>query len=415
MGNSFKILLVLLGIFVLNGCVGIPDKEGWRYGQKSEFMDILKTDKYLSICNKRGLYEEVKKTQNSVLMSRMLVAYAENLANSCIDLVHFKNIQKDKKSRRIESHYEIYKQEVNVKSIAMKLRAGESIENILSPYVPKNEQFGKLIHFYKAFRNDSNTSQKTLNTIRLNIERVKLMNDKLGHDYALVNIPEFVVRVKKDGKTGLMFRVVVGKKRLQTPVFSERLQYIVLNPQWSVPDSIARNEIIPKLLKNPDYLKKKRMVVRSDYNLKSKVLNPTVEELEAYKGGKGIVPFKFIEVPSKWNGLGRVKFIFPNQHAVYMHDTQSKGLFNRKVRTYSHGCIRLQKPNELLEYITTHYTDETNEQVQKWYDSFKTHHLKLTKHLMVHTVYMTAYVSEDAKLLMFNDIYGYEKSQRLNF
>ena len=213
----------------------------------------------------------------------------------------------------------------------------------------------------------------------------------------------------------MKFRVVVGQKRLQTPIFAAQLQYVTLNPQWSVPDSIARNEVIPALLKDPEYLKKNRMVVRSNYNLNSKNVVPTNELLESYKGGKGEVPFKFIEVPSRWNGLGRVKFIFPNRHSVYMHDTQSKNLFNREVRTYSHGCVRLQKPTALLKYITTHYTDETNEQVQKWYDSFKTHHLKLTTHVMVHTAYMTAYVEEDGKLLMFNDIYGYDKSQRLNF
>ena len=410
-----KILGVVLTLLMMSGCVGTPDKEGWRYGQKSEFLEILKTDKYLSICNKRGLYEKIRQESNSVLMSRMLLAYTQNLANGCIDLEHFAIVQKDKKVRRIETEYELYKQDVDMRQIAMQLRAGSTIEAILAPFVPKNEQFGKLVHTYKTMAHSGTATKEELYKIRQNIERVKLMNDNLGTDYALVNIPEFVVRVKNNNKTDLMFRVVVGKKRMQTPVFAAQLQYVTINPQWSVPDSIARNEIIPDLLKDPEYLKKKRMVVRSNYNLDSKHLNPTVEELQAYKGGKGAVPFKFIEVPSKWNGLGRVKFIFPNSHSVYMHDTQSKGLFKRDVRTYSHGCVRLQKPTELLKYISTHYTSEPDEKVQRWYDSYKTHHLKLTKPVMVHTAYLTSYISEDGKLLMFDDIYGYDKSQRLNF
>ena len=415
MKNNVKLLVAVMAAVLMSGCVGTPDKEGWRYGQKSEFLEILKTDKYFSICNSRGLYEQIRQSQDSVLMSRMLVAYAGNLANGCIDLEHFKEVQKQKKSRRIESHYEFYKEEVDVKQIAMKLRAGQSIESILAPYIPKNEQFGKLLHTYHTLSRSDTITKEQLHTIRLNIERVKLMNNNLGNDYALVNVPEFIVRVKKDGKTDLKFRVVVGKKRLQTPIFAAQLQYVTLNPQWSVPDSIARNEVIPALLKDPAYLKKSRMVVRQDYNLNSKHVSPTVEVLKSYKGGKGAVPFKFIEVPSKWNGLGRVKFIFPNKHSVYMHDTQSKGLFKREVRTYSHGCVRLQKPTALLNYIATHYTDETLEKVQVKYDSLKTHHLKLNKHVMVHTAYMTAYVSEDGKLHTFNDIYGYDKSQKLNF
>lgn len=415
MKNNVKLLMAVMAAVLMSGCVGTPDKEGWRYGQKSEFLEILKTDKYLSICNKRGLYEQIRQNGDSVLMSRMLIAYAENLANGCIDLVHFEEVQKQKKVRKIESHYELYKQEVDVRQIAMQLRAGKSVASILAPYIPKNEQFGKLLHTYHALSQSGTVTKEQLHIIRLNIERVKLMNDTLGNDYALVNVPEFVVRVKKNGKTDLKFRVVVGKKRLQTPIFAAQLQYVTLNPQWSVPDSIARNEVIPALLKDPGYLKKSRMVVRQDYNLNSKHVVPTAEVLESYRGGKGEVPFKFIEVPSKWNGLGRVKFIFPNKHSVYMHDTQSKGLFKRQVRMYSHGCVRLQKPTALLKYIATHYTDETPEKVQKKYDSFKTHHLKLNKHVMVHTAYMTAYVEEDGKLLTFNDVYGYDKSQRLNF
>ena len=415
MMNVIKVLAVLMTLLLMNGCVGTPDKEGWRYGQKSEFLDILKEDKYFSICNKRGLYEKIREDGDSVLMSRMLVSYAENLANSCIDLAYFEEVQEQKRARNTETTYEMYKQEVNIKDIAMKLRAGATVESILAPFVPKNEQFAKLAKTYRAHAKSGTVSKEQLAALRLNLERVKLMNDNLGTDYALVNIPEFKVRVKKQGKTDLAFGVVVGKKHLQTPVFSAQLQYVTLNPQWSVPDSIARNEVIPGLLKNPGYLKKHRMVVRRNYNLTSGVVTPSVEELKAYKGGKGEVPFKFIEVPSNRNVLGRVKFIFPNKHSVYMHDTQAKSLFKRKVRAYSHGCVRLEKPQELLKYISTHYTDESYEKVKGKYNSYKTYHLKLNKPVLVHTAYLTAYIEEDGKLLMFNDIYGYDKSQRLNF
>jgi murein L,D-transpeptidase YcbB/YkuD len=209
--------------------------------------------------------------------------------------------------------------------------------------------------------------------------------------------------------------VIVGKKKNQTPIFSEELKYITLNPTWNVPDSIARNEIIPKTLRNSAYLKRHRLVMRRDYNLDSPALSFNSVNAKAYVGGKGPVPFKFIEVPSDRNALGRVKFIFPNHHSVYMHDTPTKSLFKRKVRAFSHGCVRLEKPKYMLEYISKNYTAHDYEDVKAKYNSYKTHYLKITKRLPVHTAYLTTYVDDCGQLLSFGDIYGFDKSQKFNF
>jgi len=399
---KIKILLAIAFAVLLSGCVGTPDAEGWRSSQKNEFLKILKTDKYMSVCNEQALYQKVIETKNSKLMTMMLVEYTKNLANGCINMQTIGN-------------YGVYKQKVSESDIKMKIKAGQTIEQILKPYVPEYDQFSCLVRSHTLLKKDSNTSADTLRKIRLNIERVKLMKPGLGKNYALINIPEFVVRIIEDKKTAVAMGVVVGKRKMQTPIFSEDLAYITLNPQWSVPDSIARNEVIPKLLKNPNYLKRKRMVMRSSYDLNSKKLTPGSVNLKAYVGGKGYVPFKFIEVPSKRNGLGRVKFIFPNRHSVYMHDTQSKHLFKRKVRTYSHGCVRLEKPNVMLDHVSRNYTSTTPEEIKRKYDSLKTHYVKITKRLPVHTAYLTAYMDECSNMLLFPDIYGFDKSQKLNF
>jgi murein L,D-transpeptidase YcbB/YkuD len=156
-------------------------------------------------------------------------------------------------------------------------------------------------------------------------------------------------------------------------------------------------------------------VIRKDYNLNSPALSFNSVNPRAYVGGKGYVPFKFIEIPSNKNALGRVKFIFPNHHSVYMHDTPAKSLFKRKTRAYSHGCVRLHKPKDMLEFISKNYTAHDYEDVTAKYDSKKTHYLKITKRLPVHTAYLTTYVDESGKLLSFSDVYGYDKSQQLNF
>lgn len=408
---KIKIVLAVVSAMVLSGCVGMQDSEGWRSSQKNEFLKILETDKYMSICDQKTLYGKVKESENSQLMSKLLVNYTKNLANGCI----VNASQTQKIGNKTVHGYGTYPQKVSDADIKMKLKAGQSIEQILKPYIPEYHQFTCLTKSYNRLKKIPETPESTLHKMRMSIERTKLMKPGLGKTYALVNIPDFMVRLIEEDKTSVKMRVVVGKKKWKTPIFSEDLSYITLNPQWSVPDSIARNEVIPDLLKNPNYLKENRMVMRESYSLKSKKLTPASVDLKAYVGGKGYVPFKFIEVPSTKNGLGRVKFIFPNQHSVYMHDTQSKHLFQRKVRAYSHGCVRLSEPMAMLDYVSKHYTATSEEDIKKKYDSLKTHYVKITKRLPVHTAYLTAYVDDCNEVLVFNDIYGYDKTQKLNF
>ncbi len=413
--------LILLGVsaIVLSGCgVETPDSEGWRSVQKDEFLEILKTDKYASICNQQALYEKVKESENSKLMSKLLIAYTKNLANGCIDLKSFNASQEKRVEKKIATYYETYLQDVKESDIMRKLKAGQSIEEILKPYVPQYAQFFDLKKRYMLLEGDANTSKKTLRKIRLNLERLKLMKPGLGDNYALVNVPEYTVRVIDKNGTAVAMAVVVGQKHQQTPIFSANLQYVTLNPQWGVPDSIARNEVIPQMLKDPTYLASHNMVIRKSYDLSTPEIDKDSVDWKAYlikeKDSKDMT-YKFIEVPSKKNGLGRVKFIFPNKHSVYMHDTQSKHLFKRKVRTYSHGCVRLEKPVVMLEHISKNYTSKSPEEVKEWYDSLETKHMGLSKKLPVHTAYLTTYVDECGDLLSFRDIYGFDKSQKLNF
>ncbi len=412
-----KIKAVLAAVFaiVLSGCVGTPDSEGWHSSQKEAFLKILQHDTYMSLCNEKALYEKVRKSEDSRLMSILLISYANNLANGCMDIVSFKKAQEERKSEKFKTDYTFYKQRVDAKAIRMQLRAGQSIEKILQPYVPPYREFTRLVNAYHTLKKQKNTSPVLLHKIRLNIERVKLMKPIKSKNYALVNIPEYTVRIIENGKTAVKMKAIVGKRDKQTPIFSQDLQYVVLNPQWNVPDSIARNEIIPKTLKDPGYLKKHRMVIRRDYNLKSPALHFSELNAEAYVKGEGEVPFKFIEVPSKKNGLGRVKFLFPNRHSVYMHDTQSKYLFKRSFRCYSHGCVRLERPKEMLTYIIGHYSATPLPEAEEMYESLKTHFIKIVKRLPVHTAYLTVYVEDDGSIHTFKDVYGYDRLQKLTF
>ena len=417
---KIKLLLTLTMALLMTGCSGLfgPDKEGWISSQKNEFLEILKKDKYMSICNQQALYKQVKSTKNSKLMTKMLVAYAYNLANSCIDFQSFEVSQEAKQAQEIDTYFATYQEDINVSTIKNKLKVGQSIQQILQPYIPKTPQFKALINKYRILKSSkSNVTKAQLRKIRLNIERTKLMKQNLGKNYALINVPEYKVRVIEDGNTTLNFNVIVGKPNMQTPIFSKRLQYVEINPQWNVPDSIMRKSYISKIKKNPNWVKAKGMELHKEsYDLRSPKVNPASVDWSKYpKDKKGYIPYKLVQVPSLKNGLGRVKFIFPNKHSVYMHDTQSKSLFKRTNRCFSHGCIRLGKPKTLLNHITTKYTTKDLPTVHKWYNSMKTKHLILNKDLQVHTAYFTAYVDESNKLHLFPDVYGFDKSQRLNF
>ena len=144
--------------------------------------------------------------------------------------------------------------------------------------------------------------------------------------------------------------VIVGRKYHKTPVFSDTIKYIEFNPYWNVPPSIAKNEMLPKLKKDPYYLKKRHFRIFNGWGPDAKELDSTAIEWKR-AGKKDIARLRLRQDPGPWNALGTVKFIFPNKYNVYLHDTPSHGLFQRRQRTFSHGCIRVSKPAELASYI----------------------------------------------------------------
>jgi murein L,D-transpeptidase YcbB/YkuD len=189
-----------------------------------------------------------------------------------------------------------------------------------------------------------------------------------GSNYILVNIPEFRMHYYDHGEPVLDMKIVVGKTRMRTPVFNQTMKYIVKNPRWNVPPSIYAKEYAHK---SEEYLIKEGFAYNSEGKLYQK------------------------EGPD--NALGLVKFLFPNRYNVYMHDTPAKSLFNRRIRTFSHGCIRLEKPLELLNQLGYEYDTDKN----KW--------VALERQIPVYVEYHTVWVDDDGKVQFRDDIYGYER------
>lgn len=194
----------------------------------------------------------------------------------------------------------------------------------------------------------------------VNMERWRWLPRELGHHHVHVNIPEFLVRIHAGDKVTHTTRVVVGKARNQTPVFSDEMEYIVVNPTWSVPRSIATKEYLPRLQQDPTYLQRRNIQV---LGRGGRVIDPTTVDWASYT--RRSMPYRFKQPSGRGNALGNVKFMFPNQHSVYLHDTQSRSLFSRTVRAYSHGCVRVHKPFEFADALLENEPDWNGSKIKR--------------------------------------------------
>jgi len=252
--------------------------------------------------------------------------------------------------------------------------------------------------------------EKRIQQIKLNLDRIKWLHHRESKYKVMINIPSFTLYFEENNSLIQKMRVITGKRKNPTPIFSNTVKTIVLNPHWNIPKSIIQKEMIPKLLKNPDALASKGIEIRSGWGKDAELVDPFMVDWGQYQYSK-VVPFRFAQVPGYRNALGKVKFLFPNQFAVYMHDTPNKRLFQRSVRAFSHGCIRLQKPRELLKTFAMFNENVNFEKSQKILKGKNKSYLKLNYQTPVDVVYLTAYVDYEGILQFRNDIYGYDKMQ----
>jgi murein L,D-transpeptidase YcbB/YkuD len=219
-----------------------------------------------------------------------------------------------------------------------------------------------------------------------NMERWRWLPRDLGATRVEVNIPDFQVKVTKDEQVVHRARVIVGKAETQTPIFSDAMEYLVVNPYWNVPPSIIRKEMLPAYQKDPAYFTKRGYEV-------------------VQRGGNVSVR----QPPGERNALGQIKFIFPNDHSVYLHDTPSRGLFANARRAYSHGCVRVDKPFALAEVLLP--AEWSEQRLRKLVGSGEKT-VRLASHIPVHLQYFTVFTDEAGQLQVRDDIYGHSRKVR---
>ncbi len=244
-----------------------------------------------------------------------------------------------------------------------------------------------------------------MEAVALSLERWRWLPRELGDRHVFVNIPDYRVKVVENNVTKLSMPAVVGKFKHQTPSFSRDMSYMEYNPTWTVPASIANKELVPKERRSPGYL------VSRDFDFLKRVGNRLVkvpadtvtpEELNSAR-----FPYVLRQRGGPINALGRMKFMMPNQYAIYLHDTQAKKHFTLNDRAYSHGCIRLGDPDALAQLLMSSdgYSDEKIAQSMR---STKTHRIRFRQPVPTHLVYFTTWVDENNILQSRPDIYRHD-------
>jgi murein L,D-transpeptidase YcbB/YkuD len=246
--------------------------------------------------------------------------------------------------------------------------------------------------------------QDRIRQMVLNLERRRWMTDDLGDFYVFVNLADAYLKVVQDvggrEKTVHTARLVVGKPYQRTPVFSENMSYVVFNPNWGVPSSIANKEYLPKLKTDAGFLARQKIRIFAG----SKEVDPFSVNWNALSR----MPYQLRQDPGDGNALGRIKFMFPNPYNVYIHDTPSKSLFAKEERFFSHGCMRVQDP-EMLGEVLLGSQGWTLDKIKAQIGSGKQKIVNLDKKVPVHVTYLTAWVNKDGSAHFRNDVYGLDK------
>ncbi len=270
--------------------------------------------------------------------------------------------------------------------------------------------------------------------IEINLERWRLLPQQLGNKYVLVNVANYHLYAMENNTKNLDMRIVVGKPEWNTPIFNEEMEYLVFNPYWNIPPSIFRDDILPRIKSDPNYLSKRNITIVGAPKIRPKPVELEKTEDMASEGDgqmmHGPMPleekksppppqidwskvvsgkYRARQNPGPGNALGRIKFIFPNKHSVYLHDTPNRGYFNRSKRNFSHGCIRVEKPYELAEFVLAPDPSWTADSVRSAVRRGNTRTVHLPTPMPVYILYFTVWVDDQGNPGFHQDVYGLDR------
>lgn len=252
------------------------------------------------------------------------------------------------------------------------------------------------------------TAEERVRQIMVNMERWRWLPRDLGERHIQVNIADFQMRVFEAGDQVMEMRAIVGRNYRRTPVFSDMMTYLVINPYWNVPNSIAVKDKLPLLKKDPGYLGQNNMKVFRGWGMDAVELDPLTIDWNGLTEDN--FPFRLRQDPGPSNALGRIKFMFPNKFNVYIHDTPSRDLFDKAVRNFSSGCIRIENPVELAEYLLRADPGWSRPAILSSIDRAEERTVRLPEPIRIYILYCTAWVDDLGNLQFRRDIYERDRA-----
>lgn len=246
--------------------------------------------------------------------------------------------------------------------------------------------------------------EERIDQIVVNLERWRWLPDTLGRRYVLVNIASFTLQVVEDAEVVLDMPVVVGRSYRQTPVFSDEISYLVMRPYWHVPHSIATRDKLPEFKRDPSAVTRQGFQVFQGWKASASPIAPTSIDWEALSERN--FPYRLRQNPGPTNALGLVKFMFPNPHSVYLHDTPTQHLFGQTERSFSSGCIRVARPIELATHLLRDQPGWNRDSIVRAMGEIGEQTVTLRERVPVHLLYWTAWATPEGTVHFRNDVYN---------
>ncbi|MEG1375806.1 MAG: L,D-transpeptidase family protein, partial [Myroides sp.] len=306
--------------------------------------------------------------------------------------------------KKMYGDWEPYIPENDYSALLNKSLADQKVYDALEDIKPKSELYKK---YKKAFaKYVPITSKDTLSAegllrkkVWVNFERTKWLEPDLGENYVWINLPQYDLQVVENGSITDSYKVIIGKKERKTPILSSSFNGIIVNPKWTVPPTILKNDLVPKASANRGYFASNRLTI---FDKKSgKQVSPDNWNPANYGS------YRYVQQTGRLNSLGQIKFDFPNKHMVYLHDTNNRTRFVESNRALSSGCVRVEDPFRLAEKIfKIEGKNISKSEIDTLAVKEKTKNFKLNKKVNVHQVYFTAVINDAGDVKILNDVYS---------
>ncbi len=383
-------------------------------------LEYIKNKPFMQNSEARYLYDsiiEMKNHQSSPAqlawidysVSYLLTIYAQYHLYGIIDPEH-----------DLKSHY-IKAKKIDTSKFLEYCKSQKSANSIISMFNDINSEQKYLenvliddkynLNITYKDKNDkpiSLSKEEISNIININLERSKWLPPASLKKYINANIPEFSLNYfSNDGRSISNMKIIAGRTKRKTPIFSDNLSYIELNPTWNVPRKIIREDFKPKLIKNPNALASKNIRIYESWKPDAAEINPSTVSWSNYRYKK--IPYRFTQDAGDENSLGKVKLMFPNPYDIYIHGTPEKYLFSRETRAYSSGCIRVEKPELLAANIMNSYRGWSIKRINSALETNDNKVLTPKKKIPVYITYQTAKADKNNNLYIYQDIYDYDK------